>query len=304
MSLNQSLKSRLFCLAGMTILASNQWVKAQDSVLTNTDSVVFCTTLADSISVEQIEYKKAYWNAKTRKTYKVGQILKEHNQYGPVILMIESTNNHRIVMAPDTENLEIDEIMIQFLHGKPFFFLVDRYKSFLIDMEKEAIGPAMQPGINVEYREDAISGIMSGWQFFDGGNYLLGNAMGYGLFCYNIANFKEPKELFRYSSRSSNDGQPYFFLEQKSNRSWNGIISSSDTLQQSKGITRFYTATTIAEFLFKNVKLISTIRHYRDPVFNPLSKLYLEVEQPNADTTQWTIDLANGSLIKVGSAKE
>src|SRR5690606_40968525 len=94
------------------------------------------------------------------------------------------------------------------------------------------------PGQEVEYGDDSISGTVSGFQFFDGDNYLLGIAVSYGVFCFNISDLDEPKELSRYTGHYGDRGQPYFFLEQNADGSYNGMVSRSDTLKKSDYVSK------------------------------------------------------------------
>ena len=110
---------------------------------------------------------------------------------------------------------------------------------------------------------------MDGFRFFDKGNYLLGIAVNYGLFCFDVSDLDNPKELQRYSSQSGDEGQPYFFLQQQSDGTWNGIIAQSDTLKKSRSVTGFYTETKPARFLFQNTQLRSPTASYTDPKFRP-----------------------------------
>src|SRR5690606_3685431 len=123
---------------------------------------------------------------------------------------------------------------------------------YLVDLENEKISARIQPGLDVEYGDDAISGTVGGFQFFDKDNYLLGIAVSYGVFCFNISDLDHPKELLRYSSDFSDHGHPYFFLEQNADGSYNGIVSWSDTTKKSSHVSNFYTATKKATYLFRD----------------------------------------------------
>ncbi len=232
------------------------------------------------------------------KKYQVGRLWLKDGKYGPLTLRVQKDGEIADVIAPDSEELEISSIMLTELHGRPFFFVIDRYKLFLIDLENEKISPFIKPGMDVEYGEDALSGVMNGFQFFDDGNYLLGIAVSYGLFCFTISDIDHPKELRRYSADFSDQGQPYFFLEQNVDGSWNGIVSQSDTSKKSSHISGFYTETKKAEFLFRNEVLSLPKEPYADPVSNPIPYVLLYERQDKP----WVVDLSLGVLLKAKQA--
>lgn len=59
--------------------------------------------------------------------------------------------------------------------------MADRYQVYLVDLENEKFSAPMQPGMEIDYGNDAISGTLSGFQFFDEDRYLLGTAANYGI---------------------------------------------------------------------------------------------------------------------------
>src|SRR5690606_34549494 len=154
------------------------------------------------------------------------RIVKSNSQYGPLTLRIKNGDEVRAVIVPQSKNLEIDDIQIHFIQERPYFLVIDRYKLYMVDMEKKVISPFMQPGLTVEYREDAISGMMDGFRFFDKGNSLVGIVANYGLFCFDVSDLDNPKELQR-----------------KAMEPGTGNIAQSDTLKKSRGVTGFYTET-------------------------------------------------------------
>lgn len=137
---------------------------------------------------------------------------------------------------------------------------------------------------------------MEGFQFFNDDNYLLGIAVNYGLFCFNIADIDHPKELFRYSAKSSDQGQPYLFIEQNANGRWTGIVSQSDTSRKSKSVSGFYTATTEAKFLFQDASLSPPEELYVDPITVPRPYLLLRPSGRKHNRPS-VIDLKRGILL-------
>ncbi|HLT89294.1 MAG TPA: hypothetical protein VKZ57_17045, partial [Sphingobacterium sp.] len=147
------------------------------------------------------------------KTYQVGRMLLKDFQYGPLTLRVIEKDTITDIIAPIDEypDLEMSRVELIQLHGRPFFFVIDRYRVYLVDLPNEKISARIQPDLGVEYGDDSIRGTVNGFQFFDDDNYLLGIAVSYGVFCFNISDLDDPKELLRYTSDFSDRGQPYFF---------------------------------------------------------------------------------------------
>lgn len=263
----------------------------------------------DSSEFFEIEKEYQYQD----KTYQAGRLLLKNFKYGPLTLRIIKDDNSRDISAPMDEypDLEMSKTCLVRLHNRPFFLVIDRYRVYLIDLEREEISGIMQPGLGVEYGDDSISGTVSGIRFFDHDQYLIGYAVSYGPFCFNISDLSHPRELQRYTDRYEDGGQPYFFLEQQPNGLWNGFTAQSDTLRHElfKGIKN-------TSFLFRDARLATPDGIYADPadyeIGHPEPFLVLQeiVPVPNdkdnpqeVDLQPWVIDLKKGKLLKGKAAQ-
>lgn len=236
------------------------------------------------------------------KTYQVGRLLFPDFKYGPLTLRVIEGGTITEVIAPIEEypDLEMSHTRLIELRGRPFFFVTDRYSVYLVDLEIEKISARIQPGLGVEYGDDSISGTVNGFQFFDQDNYLLGIAVGYGLFCFNITDLDQPKELLRYSSLFYDRGQPYLFLEKNLDGSYRGIVSKSDTRKKARYISNFYTATEKATYLFKDAQIILPNEPYIDPVVDetPRPFLLFYEKTTNDKEAPLVIDLEKGKVLR------
>lgn len=243
------------------------------------------------------------------KTYQVGRLLLKDFKYGPLTLRVFEDGNITDICAPEDSypDLEMSHTRLIQLHSRPFFFVIDRYRVYLVDLEKERISARIEPGLGVAYGDDSISGTVNGFQFFDKDNYLLGIAVSYGVFCFNISDPDHPNELMRYSSDFSDQGQPYFFLERNADGSYNGIVSQSDTTKKSTRVSGFYTETRKAKYLFRDAHLATPEKPYADPadyeIGQPGSFLLLKEIGADGSEIPWVIDLQKGTLIEGRSAQ-
>lgn len=252
----------------------------------------------------QVEKEYTYGGKK----YHVGRLLLHDFSYGPLTLRVIEKDKTTDIQAPmdDYPDLEMSHTDLIQLQGRPFFLVIDRYRIYLVDLENEKISARIQPGLGVEYGDDSISSTVGGFQFFDQDQYLIGIAVNYGLFCFNISDLAQPKELLRYTGHYGDQGQPYFFLEQNNDGSYNGLVSRSDTLKKSSHISNFYSATEKATYLFRHAQIMPPNETYINPVHDeaPKSTLLLYEKDTNGKKTPWVIDLNKGALIKGESVQK
>ena len=237
------------------------------------------------------------------KNYQLGRLQLKDSTYSSLSLRIkEGDQTLRDHVAPAVQYLEISQVQLIMLKERPFFFVKGRYELFLVDLQGEEIAPLIRPGVDVSYREDALSGQMNGFQFFDEDNYLLGIAVSYGVFCFNISDLAKPKELLRYSSDFSDQGQPYFFLEKNAQGRYNGIIAQSDTTEKSMHISGFYTKTKEARYLFQDAHIVVPDQVYADPADYETghTRNFLQFQQigPRGAQSPWVINLKKGELLE------
>src|SRR5690606_23012855 len=131
-------------------------------------------------------------------TFQLGRLVLEEYNYDPMTLRLLNENVIKDIMGARDEDFynEVSDTRLVFLDGKPFFFVVNRYSVYLIDLENRKFSARIKAGLKIEFGEDAVSGTLAGLQFFDQGKYLLGNSVDYGLFCFNISNHCCPIKLF------------------------------------------------------------------------------------------------------------
>lgn len=230
------------------------------------------------------------------KTYQVGRLLLKDFKYGALTLRVIEGENMTEICAPMDEypDLEMSETDLIHLRNRPFFFVKDRYRVYLVDLEHERISARIEPGAGVEYGDDSISGTVSGFQFFDHDQYLLGVAVSYGPFCFNISDLDHPKELPRYTSQYGDSGQPYFFLEQQPDGRWNGLIAQSDTVNKP-----LYKEIKGVRFLFRDAHMTPPGEPYLNPVIEraPKPVVLLYGKGINGKKTPWVVDLTKGELV-------
>ena len=234
------------------------------------------------------------------KIFQVGSGEQPGGTDGPLMLRVKegcAVHNHA---AASLRQLDRVDVRLMPVEGKPLLLVRDRYHLILVDTQTEKISAAMRPGVGVAFGDDAISGQMDGIRFFDDDTYLQGVAVSYGVFCFNISDWENPRELRRYSAEADDYGQPYFFLEQEANGNYTGFIARSDTTKKSSHISNFYTRTTPPHYLFRHTRLEAPEGPYADPadyeIGCPSRYLQLYALEGEKGRVLWRIDLMTGEL--------
>lgn len=147
--------------------------------------------------------------------------------------------------------------------------IASRYEVLLFHPDSPRLSRPIRPGNSVEYGDDAISGTLDGLYYTNG--FLTGSAVGYGLFCVEVADWERPSALLRISSNSQNNGQPYLFLKQKGDGLWDGFAAASDTGSLSPHLNRHYTRTLPLRTVFTDMRVDPSV--IQDPLHHPMHTL-------------------------------
>src|SRR5690606_17962938 len=130
-------------------------------------------------------------------------------------------------------------------------------------------------------------------------------SVSYGPFCFNISNLDYPKELQRYSDQYWDSGQPYFFLDQQSDNSWNGFIAQSEDVTKLGG-SPLYKEIKDIRFLFREAYIIPHSGPYLNPVIEEASMpfILLYEKKTSGKKIPWVVDLVKGKLLKGETASQ
>lgn len=243
-----------------------------------------------------------------KKQYQIRNLPQVNPTYALPLLRVMEQDTVRDYMLPFQHYMEISKVWYTLDHQVPYFIVQGRYQLFLIDLSREKISQPIIPGLDINYGEDGISGTLSGCQFTSDGSYILGNAVSYGLFCFNIRDLDHPRELLRFSSRSNDRGQAYFFLDSLGGDRYTGMISSSDTTKKNTHISNFYTASHPARFLFRDARLEPLTAPHIDPADyekspENLPYVLLHAQDQKGNTLPWVVDLRAEELLTGSNAK-
>lgn len=183
---------------------------------------------------------------------------------------------------------DLDQYTMQLAPDGHSLLIQGRYTISAFGTLTKRHSPAVIPGQDVDYREDAISGSLAGLTFFGGNRYVLGHAQGYGLFCFDFSDMDKPTELTRYHHGDENKNQPYLFVGQNRDGSWYGILAKIDLQSAVPTIRDQYEKIERVNMLFQNIRLAKPskiIDHF----------LILQVVQQDQSTALLIVDFQSGT---------
>lgn len=142
--------------------------------------------------------------------------------------------------------------------------IAERYSFHVYDTKTAALSDRLIPAKHQYESEDAITGVLSGFSFFDDERFLFGHVQAYGIFCYVLSDTAPPKELHRFALSDNNQGMHYdnqgeyhLFLHPKKNGRWDILIARSDVDSVAKNINRLYARFKEIRYALEDVPILS-----------------------------------------------
>lgn len=216
----------------------------------------------------------------------------------PVNLIVrESDKSGKILkdITIDFNDVDIDMAVFSayYFGSRRFLVITIRYRFYIINLSNyKVIGPLSPKPKGC--RQDAISGSMSGnFKVFDKGQYLIGSAADFGVFCYMLLDLYNPVEIDGVFQEPSYSSPFYFFLDQRKDNIYNGIFVHNSTRAFEK-----------IEYLFKGFRF--KLNENKELVKHDIDKQYLVLKQFDKEDNliDCIIDYKNGKLLDSETDRE
>src|SRR5690606_21671857 len=144
-------------------------------------------------------------------------------------IYLKVKNNQNVDYFFLDEFYDVDLFQFEELNSKNLLLIKNRYAFYLFDLKEFNISEKQIPGKDQYEGEDAISGLFGALTLFDNEHFLLGNVQGFGVFCFDISNPLQPKELKQFTTKPENKGQFYAFFSQKKQNRFELLVAQTDT---------------------------------------------------------------------------
>lgn len=202
------------------------------------------------------------------------------------------------------QDLDIKDVSIVQLTGEACFILTTRYHIHIWPLSSRAQLITLEPGKEMDYRGDAISGSICTFLPWQEGKYLFGSAVDYGVFCFDLRKLSEPVELPRASSAFTEGGQPYFFLSVDNKGKATGLMARNDTSALSAGMTGCYHALQMPQILFKDRSIQLPVTSFIDPMLGQANYVKLQSLHDRSGEGLYVVDLEGGRFLEGADARQ
>lgn len=149
---------------------------------------------------------------------------------------------------------------------------VGRYRFWLLNLSNfKMVGP-LYSGVTGE-ASDSQDGSLSFLEVFSNGQYLIGYAWGFGIFCYNLLDLYNPVLVNHICTEKHHNHKNYFFLDHRIDNIYNGIVIKNHSYRNYEP----------AEFLFQGIML--ELDENRNPIKEIIDDRFIKLNSIEGDGT-------------------
>jgi len=217
-------------------------------------------------------------NETMRKSAPVNMIIRIADLNGDIVQDLEIHHND--------VDIDLSGFLIHYLGSRKFLvFSVGRYSFYLLNVSTHKLVGPLQSGVEGE-ASDSQDGTISMKEVFHNGQYLIGYAQGFGMFCYNLMDLYNPVPVDHLCTEQTHLHKTYFFLDHRINNIYNGLVIENDPSG----------AYDLAKFLFQGVKLrLDENGQLLQEIIDDTYVQYQKIEH-DGQTSSFTIDFNDGII--------
>ena len=221
-----------------------------------------------------IEAKDMVSDGKGKLYYEEPGITKENmTKSDPVNMIIRingpTENDSRDIELPYNDiDIDLSGFPIHYVGVRKFLVIrVGRYRFYILNLSNfNVVGP-QYAGVSGE-ASDSQDGSLSFLEVFNNGQYLIGYAWGFGIFCYNLMDLYYPELVDHICTEEYHNHQNYVFLDHQIDNVYVGIAIKNHS----------YRDYNPAEFLFQGLMLetdekVQPIKRIIDDQFLMLNRI-------------------------------
>ena len=136
----------------------------------------------------------------------------------------EKKNSQDIEVDFNDIDIDLSGFVIHYLGQRKFLvFTVGRYRFCILNLSTNRIIGPLTPQIEGA-ASDSQDGTLGFTEVFHHGQYLIGNAHNFGMFCYNLMDLYNPLFVNHICNENQHLHNGYFFLDKRYDNVYNGLF--------------------------------------------------------------------------------
>lgn len=196
-------------------------------------------------------------------------------QIASIFLKINKNNQSFYIELDETNDIDLHRFIIS--NSTQLIVIAGRYSFQILNAETLSISPKIIPGQGQYQGEDAISPLFDAITFFDNDKFLLGNVQAFGVFCIDIADISNPKELIQHKIYSPENELVYTFFGRIKRNKFDIIVAQNDPNSESTSIRNLYSKLKNISYLAKKTRV--PVNHRKQPKIEKIRPQLLEMIQ-------------------------
>lgn len=196
-------------------------------------------------------------------------------QIASIFLKINKNNQSFYIELDETNDIDLHRFIIS--NSTQLIVIAGRYSFQILNAETLSISPKIIPGQGQYQGEDAISPLFDAITFFDNDKFLLGNVQAFGVFCIDIADISNPKELIQHKIYSPENELVYTFFGRIKRNKFDIIVAQNDPNSESTSIRNLYSKLKNISYLAKKTRV--PVNHRKQPKIEKTRPQLLEMIQ-------------------------
>lgn len=197
-------------------------------------------------------------------------------QIASIFLKINKNNQSFYIELDETNDIDLHRFIIS--NSTQLIVIAGRYSFQILNAETLSISPKIIPGQGQYQGEDAISPLFDAITFFDNDKFLLGNVQAFGVFCIDISDISNPKDLIQHRIISNERKERYYlFFNPIKGKKFDFIFAQIDPNSESTSIRNLYSKLKNISYLAKKTRV--PVNHRKQPKIEKIRPQLLEMIQ-------------------------
>lgn len=174
-------------------------------------------------------------------------------QIASIFLKVNKYNQSFYYQLDETHDVDLRRFIIS--NSTKLIVIGGRYSLHILDTEKLLISPKIIPGQGQYQGEDAMSPLFDALTFFDNDKFLLGNVQAFGVFCIDISNIENPKDLIQHRIISPENELFFTFFNPTKHKKFDIILAQNEPNSESETIRNLFSELKNLSYLKKEIKV-------------------------------------------------